>query len=170
VTVDELDWMAPERAAETLRSCCGSSKWVSEMVAMRPFRSFAALSSAADAVWARTGAADWREAFSHHPRIGECTAASSQSAQAAAWSSGEQAGMQSAVASTQNELAAINRSYENRFGHIYIVCASGKSAEELLAIARSRLSNDAEAELRVAAEEQRKITQLRLKKLFGEST
>jgi OHCU decarboxylase len=78
--------------------------------------------------------------------------------------------MQSAVASTQNELAAINRSYENRFGHIYIVCASGKSAEELLAIARSRLSNDAEAELRVAAEEQRKITQLRLKKLFGDFT
>lgn len=162
--------MSNGEAAEVLRSCCGSSKWVDDVVSRRPFSSIEPLRAAADEAWDRTGPEDWHEAFSHHPRIGERSAATSQSTRSSGWSSSEQSGVQSADDSVQVALAQINRDYENRFGHIYIVCATGKSANEMLDIARERLSNDPPAELRIAAEEQRKIMQLRLHKLFGDQT
>jgi 2-oxo-4-hydroxy-4-carboxy-5-ureidoimidazoline decarboxylase len=110
--------------------------------------------------------ADWREAFSHHPRIGERKSAVPQSERGSAWAAGEQAGVERAHGDVRDALAAANREYERRFGYIYIVFATGKSAEDMLALARQRLSNDPDVELRAAAEEQRKITRLRLDKLL----
>ncbi|HKY97624.1 MAG TPA: 2-oxo-4-hydroxy-4-carboxy-5-ureidoimidazoline decarboxylase [Gemmatimonadaceae bacterium] len=159
-TVAELDAMSESEAAEALRACCGSSRWVDAMTARRPFRSRDALFKAADEEWSRTNENDWLEAFSHHPRIGDRSTKG--------WAAGEQQGAQNAAVTIQDELARINREYEDRFGHIYIVCATGKTADEMLAIAKSRMSNDRESELRAAAEEQRKIMQIRLEKLTGE--
>jgi 2-oxo-4-hydroxy-4-carboxy-5-ureidoimidazoline decarboxylase len=169
VKVEELDSMPATEAAEALRSCCGSSRWVKEMVRRRPFGSVPDVLASADEAWDLTRDEDWHEAFSHHPRIGDRQPAAVQSSRAADWSAGEQGGMDSASDAVQAELAQVNLDYEERFGHIYIVCATGRSPEELLAIARKRLSNSPEKEIRVAAEEQRKITQLRLKKLFGDT-
>ncbi|HEX2724086.1 MAG TPA: 2-oxo-4-hydroxy-4-carboxy-5-ureidoimidazoline decarboxylase [Gemmatimonadaceae bacterium] len=169
MTVDELNSMPPRSAADALRSCCGSSRWVNEMVAKRPFESVDDILSAADQAWRKTGPDDWHEAFAHHPRIGDKRPVAAQSSRAAQWSAGEQASVQSAASDVQASLNEMNEQYENRFGHIYIVCAAGKSPADMLAIARQRLANDPQTELRVAAEEQRKITELRLVKLFGVS-
>lgn len=168
MTVDELDSLPADIAADVFRSCCGSTQWVNDMVARRPFGSVSRVLSAADEAWRSTGKSDLYEAFAHHPRIGERSAAAVQLARAGNWSSGEQVGIESASASVLASLAEANRAYEERFGHIYLVSATGMSAGQLLAFARERLSNEPEAELGVAAEEQRRITQLRLKKLFGE--
>ena len=168
IAVAELDELPSAQAAELLRACCGATRWVAGMVARRPFHSRDVALDEADDVWWSLDPDDWLEAFAHHPRIGERASAAPQEARAAAWSAGEQAGAADAPDDVQAALAAANRAYEARFGHIYIVCATGKSAEEMLAIARVRLANDADTELRVAAEEQRKITRLRLQKLFTE--
>lgn len=165
--IDDLNVLPPDRAADVLRACCGSSRWVDAMVARRPFASIDDALAAADGAWAPLGPDDWREAFSHHPRIGERRSASPQSATAAAWSATEQSRVATAVDRTRAELAAVNRDYEARFGYIYIVCAAGKSPEELLAIARRRLTNAPSAELRVAAGEQHQITRLRLRALLS---
>jgi 2-oxo-4-hydroxy-4-carboxy-5-ureidoimidazoline decarboxylase len=159
-TVAELDAMSESEAAEALRACCGSSRWVDGMTARRPFRSRDALFKAADEEWSRTNENDWLEAFSHHPRIGDRSTKG--------WAAGEQQGAQNATVTIQDELARVNREYEDKFGHIYIVCATGKTADEMLAIAKSRMYNDRESELKAAAEEQRKIMQIRLEKLTGE--
>ena len=167
--VEDLDTMSADQAAETLTSCCASSRWVKEMVRRRPYGSVADVLASADEAWDLTSDEDWHEAFSHHPRIGDSEAAAAQSSRSTEWSAGEQSAVQSGTETVQSELAKINREYEDRFGHIYIVCATGKTPEQLLEIARKRLANRPEKELRVAAEEQRKITQLRLKKLFGDT-
>lgn len=167
-TVAQLDAMAPDRASQLLGDCCGATRWVSAMVARRPFGSMERVLSAADEVWRALGPDDWREAFSHHPRIGERGNAARQSERGAAWAAGEQAGVGSAAEDTRRALERVNHGYEQRFGYIYIVCATGKTAEELLADATSRLRNDPGTELVVAAEEQRKITRLRLEKLLGQ--
>ena len=129
------------------------------MTAARPFDSAAAMAAAADAVWWSLDRADWLEAFAAHPRIGSDRADTSE------WSAREQAGVASASAGLRERLAAANCEYERRFGYIFIVCAMGKGADEMLAMLEDRLTNDADAELRSAAEEQRKITRLRLLKL-----
>ena len=167
VSVAELDAMPELQAASLLAECCGSSRWVSWMLARRPFGSRAAVFSAADEIWRSLDANDWREAFSHHPRIGERHNAVPQSERGGAWAAGEQSAVGRADDETRAALAAANGDYERRFGYIYIVCATGKSAGEMLALARERLRNDPEAELRIAAEEQGKITRLRLEKLLG---
>ena len=161
MTLEQLNELSADDAASALRSCCGSTKWVEAMIAARPFRSANHLLESSDSAWQSTDAADWHEAFSHHPRIG---------AQAKGWAASEQSGMQEAQATVQKALADVNREYEQRFGHIYIVCATGRTAGEMLAIARERLHNDPATELRIAADEQHKITQLRLRKLLGDTT
>ena len=166
MTVNELDTLPREEAARALTACCGSSRWVGAMLARRPFASADALLTAADEVWRSLNASDWLEAFSHHPRIGERASATPQSERARSWSAGEQSSVATTDERARSELAEINREYEQRFGFIYIVCATGKSPSELLEIARQRLHNDRDTELRVAAEEQRKITRLRLEKLL----
>jgi OHCU decarboxylase len=150
-----------------LVSCCGSSAWVAGMTARRPFRTLDAMLHEADELWWSLAPDDWREAFDHHPRIGEQSAAVAQSEHARDWSAGEQRGVASAGMDVREALAEGNREYERKFGHIYLVCATGKSAGEMLALLRDRLKNDASTELRVAAAEQAKITRLRLQKMFG---
>ncbi len=167
LAVNNLNELPRDTAAELLRSCCGSSRWIDEMIVRRPYYSVDELLVAADEVWASTTASDWHDAFAHHPRIGE-RAVATQTAQSAAWSASEQSAVATAPVATQADIAAINREYERRFGYIYIVCAADKSAEQLLTIAKARLQNDAATELNVAAEEQRQITQLRLRTMFGE--
>ena len=164
--VAELDDLPDREAAGLLASCCGSTGWVQAMVAARPFGSLPALLSAAERCWADLKPADWLEAFRHHPRIGEQAAAVPQRPESGGWSAAEQAGVGSAPDATRQALAELNRQYEARFGYIYIVSAAGKSAEELLAIARERLRNAPDVELLTAAREQQKITRLRLEKLL----
>jgi OHCU decarboxylase len=135
----------------------------------RPFATDDDVLNAADRIWWMLGEEDWLEAFRAHPKIGEKKAAAAQTKTAQAWSAEEQSRTQTASAEVMGELAERNREYEKRFGFIFIVCATGKSAEEMLTLLEQRLTNKPAAELRVAAEEQRKITQLRLKKLL-EST
>jgi len=156
---------APLAQAEFLK-CCGSSKWASNMAAARPFRDFNSIAFTAEAQFDSLTDDDWLEAFRAHPKIGEKKAAGHQSAEARRWSAQEQSRTQEAAAEVIEELAEGNREYERRFGFIYIVCASGKSAGEMLAILRNRLNNSPASELREAAEEQKKITRLRLEKLL----
>lgn len=160
--LENLNVLPNSDAEHILRSCCGSSRWVESMMARRPFASHDMLHAAANDSWNACGEQDWLEAFAHHPRIGDRSAAGAASL--------EQSGMQSASSSVQQEIAVLNSAYEERFGHIYIVCATGKSAEELRDIMRHRIDNDPQTEIRNAAEEQRKIMHLRLEKLFGDET
>lgn len=129
------------------------------MTALRPFESRDVLLAGADEVWNSLGPDDWREAFAAHPRIGE---------RATGAAADEQSGMHDAADNVRAELAQVNAEYERRFGYIYIVCATGKSATEMLDLAKQRLDNDPESELKVAAEEQRKITRIRLTNLVQE--
>ena len=170
MTLDDFNALPDDHAAEALTSCCGAHRWVAAMLTRRPFESVEGMIDAANETWRATAERDWREAFDHHPRIGESRSAVAQGHRAATWSAGEQARAAAADDAVKRQLAEVNTAYESRFGHIYIVCAAGRSADELLAIVRSRLDNDPATELRVAAEEQRKITELRLRKLFSEAT
>jgi OHCU decarboxylase len=147
-----------DEAAARLLPCCGSRAWALRMAEGRPFQSVADLRETSDRIWRSLDGADWREAFAAHPRIGE---------KGSRWSEAEQAGARGADARTLAELIEGNRVYESRFDHIFIVCATGRSAAEMLGLLRARLGNDPETELRAAAEEQRKITHLRLEKLFS---
>ena len=136
------------------------------MTAARPFANVDELLTKADSIWWSLSSEDWLEAFRAHPKIGEEKPVAAQSEEALQWSAQEQSGVNDAAATTMAALAAGNRDYEQRFGFIFIVCATGKSSEEMLAILQARLQNDAETEIAVAAEEQRKITRLRLEKLL----
>ena len=151
--------MSEQDVAAAFRGCCGASRWVDGMTDRRPFRSRDAVFRAADEEWDKCTESDWLEAFSHHPRIGDRTARGA--------ASDEQSGIRAAAEDVHADLERINRAYEEKFGHIYIVCATGKTADEMLDIARARMRNDVETELHVAAEEQRKIMHIRLEKLFG---
>jgi OHCU decarboxylase len=144
-------------------ACCGAQRWAAAMVAARPLHDVLELSEAADRIWATMQEADWLEAFACHPRIGGRKAAHA-TAQSIAWSRQEQSSAAAASEGVLAELAARNALYEQRFGFTYIVCATGKSADEMLAILERRLENDKETELREAAEQQRQILQIRLGK------
>jgi OHCU decarboxylase len=165
--VAELDKMPRARAAELLRACCGSKTWASTMLDRRPFRSRDNLLRVADEVWNALDAPDWLEAFAHHPRIGESKSAAPQDERARGWSADEQAGARELSPAVRAGLARANAAYAKRFGYTCIICATGKNADELLSITESRLVNDPATELSMAAEEQRKITKLRLEKLVA---
>ncbi len=168
MSLAELNAMDPTAAAEALLRCCGSARWVKGMTAERPFDSVEQLHAAADRHWADASRADILEAFGHHPRIGaDIEQLRKKFASTAQWSAGEQSSVASADESTLHALRDGNLAYEARYGHIFIVCAQGKSAAEMLEILRSRLNNDPSDELTIAAGEQRKITHLRLDKLVG---
>jgi 2-oxo-4-hydroxy-4-carboxy-5-ureidoimidazoline decarboxylase len=166
-------WNAAGEAAafEAMLACCGSKRWAAAMVALRPIGSVGALSEAADRVWSTMQEADWLEAFACHPRIGERTpalVAVPVSARSSEWSRQEQLSAGAADDLVLDELAEDNRLYEQRFGFTYIVCATSKSAAEMLTILKRRLGNNRETELREAAEQQRQIMQIRLGKWLVE--
>ncbi len=168
--VGGLEWLnsltATEATAEFLK-CCGSSNWARQVTAARPFANLDELVSKADQIWWALERADWLEAFDSHPKIGEKNAAAETAAAAQKWSEDEQSGIRDSVQQTIQALTELNSAYEEKFGFIFIVCASGKSSDEMLTILRNRLGNEREAELRIAAGEQAMITQLRLKKLLN---
>jgi OHCU decarboxylase len=150
-------------AFDAMIACCGARRWASAMVALRPIGSVLDLSEAADRVWGTMEEADWMEAFVCHPRIGERKAAHA-AARSVAWSKQEQSSASGAAEQVLAEIAEGNACYEERYGFTYIVCATGKSAEEMLTILKRRLLSDRAAELIEAAEQQRQITQIRLGK------
>lgn len=162
-------WNKADEAAafDAMIACCGARRWAAAMVALRPFESVEDLSLTADEIWSTMEEPDWLEAFASHPRIGERKAAHAV-AKSAAWSEQEQSSAAQAEQSVLADLAAGNALYEERFGFTYIVCATGKSAEEMLAILNRRLASDRATELREAAEQQRQITQIRLGKWLVE--
>ena len=146
--------------------CCGSTRWARRMAAHGAFGSRTELHGVADAVWWDLADGDWREAFTHHPRIGADVAAlRAKFAATADWSSGEQAGVNAASEATLARLAAANVAYEQTFGFLFIVCATGKTADQMLALLEERMHNPPANELRVAAGQQAEITHLRLEKL-----
>lgn len=164
--VRDLDTLPAAHASQLLAACCGSPRWVASMVARRPYGSLDAVLAAADDIWWSLDPTDWREAFAHHPRIGEQATGAPQDERARDWSAAEQANIATAHDTIRDALAEANEEYERKFGYIYIVYATGKSAEDMLSLARERLDNAPDVELRVAAEEQRKITRLRLERLL----
>ena len=168
MTLEELNALPPDAAEARLLTCCHAVRWAREMAARRPFADRDALLRAADDAWSALAPAEWEEAFAAHPRIGERAPAPVQTEREAAWSRQEQSAAALASADVSAALADGNREYEARFGRTYIVCATGKSAEEMLAILRARLGNDADTELRAAAAEQARITRIRLEKLLAE--
>jgi 2-oxo-4-hydroxy-4-carboxy-5-ureidoimidazoline decarboxylase len=159
MTLDALNELPPADAETAFLSCCGARAWARKMTTARPFATTAALHAAAERIWWSLDAAAWREAFAAHPRIGDRKTTS-------AWSAREQAGATAAAETTQVKLAQVNAAYEARFGYIFIVCATGKSGDEMVAIATRRLDNDPDTEIRVAAAEQAAITRLRIDKLL----
>jgi 2-oxo-4-hydroxy-4-carboxy-5-ureidoimidazoline decarboxylase len=151
-------------ARNAMLACCGSKRWADAMVAVRPIANIVALSEVADRVWSTMQETDWLEAFACHPRIGERSVSKHAGEQSAKWSRAEQAQTSSASDRVLDEIAAGNERYEELFGFTYIVCATGKSAEEMLEILKRRLGSTRETELREAAEQQRQILQIRLGK------
>lgn len=153
-------------AARELLACCGSPRWAAAMAALRPFRELDELQATAKQVWWSLDEDDWRAAFAAHPRIGERAAGDGAHAR---WSAAEQSAAQRSDEAVRAEIAAGNAEYEKRFGHVFLIAAHGRSGEEILAELRRRLGNDPASELRTAAEEQAKITRLRLARLFEEA-
>ena len=160
MTIAELDLKDEADLAPRLLECCGSSNWVKQMLALRPFVTQDRLDEAAVHTWQKLSPDDWLEAFSKHPKIGE-------KGKVSQWSAQEQSGMNAAAAQVADRLADLNRVYYEKFGFIFIVCATGKTAEEMLALLDARLPNSREVELPIAAAEQNKITLLRLRKLLA---
>lgn len=161
MTLDELNALPRDDATRELMRCCGSTRWAAAMVALRPFESVERLQAAAEDVWWQLEKADWLEAFSHHPRIGE---------RAAGWAAGEQAGMSGAADDVARRLRELNHAYERRFDHVFLICATGKGAGEMLANLESRMRNEPAREIEVAAQEQAKITRIRIDKLLSGAT
>jgi OHCU decarboxylase len=156
--------LSPDAAISQILPCCGSKAWAHAISARRPIADEDTLLRASSEIWRSLPPSDWLEAFHSHPRIGESRASKPASAQSLAWSAQEQRDVTNADAAAKAALADANREYEHRFNRIFIVCAIGKSALEILAILQRRLNNDAETELHESAEQQRQITELRLKK------
>jgi 2-oxo-4-hydroxy-4-carboxy-5-ureidoimidazoline decarboxylase len=153
-----------EEAERAILPCCGSRAWAASMALKRPISDELSLIETSDAIWRSLGKSDWLEAFRSHPRIGESRAEKHFAPQSSAWSAQEQQKAATADDSVKMALEQGNLEYEQKFGRIFIVCATGKSASEILEILRCRLHNDDATELRQAAEEQRQIMHLRLKK------
>jgi OHCU decarboxylase len=164
--LEQLNRASQAKAESAFLSCCGSRRWAQKMVEARPFADISGLLNQASEISQNLETGDWLEAFAAHPKIGAKKAVPQATAQSAEWSHAEQSGTQTAADSVRDALAEANRLYENKFGFIFIVCATGKSAEEMLETCRQRLDNTADAEILIAADEQKKITEIRLKKLL----
>jgi 2-oxo-4-hydroxy-4-carboxy-5-ureidoimidazoline decarboxylase len=167
VNLTELNQADSEKACIELLKCCGSNKWVNNILAARPFSSVAQLHMQAEKIWVELGKDDYLEAFAAHPKIGE-SKAPEKAKNTESWTRKEQAGMLKAADTVKLELAKQNCKYEKKFGYIFIVCATGKSADEMLDILQKRLGNIPLIELNIAACEQNKITILRLNNMLAD--
>lgn len=158
-----IDAAPPPAAVEELRICCGAPRWIERMLGRRPFGSLEAARAAAREEWFALSPDEWREAFTHHPRIGDVKALRAKfGGSAAATSAREQAAVAAADEAVLRALLIANREYESRFGYIFIVCAAGKTAGQMLGLLRGRLKNSPDDEIQIAAEEHAKISDLRL--------
>jgi 2-oxo-4-hydroxy-4-carboxy-5-ureidoimidazoline decarboxylase len=165
MSLEQINTWTTAEAQAALVHCCGSSRWAERLTASRPFASAQDLFDAAERIWDGLDREHWLEAFAAHPKIGDLDALRARFSNAAAWSVAEQAGVAGAADAVLQNLARGNRLYEAKFGYIFIVCAIGKTAAEMLALLQERLKNNPQRELLIAAGEQAKITRLRLQKL-----
>jgi OHCU decarboxylase len=161
-----LNALGRSEAEATLLRCCGSLRWARLMAALRPYHTESALTDAAADVWQALAPRDWLQAFAAHPRIG--ASLSTKGSASRAWSADEQSGAMTAGAADRTELGRLNDEYDSRFGHTFIVCASGLGAGEMVSRLRARMTNAPADEIAIAAAEQAKITELRLHKLLAE--
>jgi 2-oxo-4-hydroxy-4-carboxy-5-ureidoimidazoline decarboxylase len=167
MTLHELNILPLSQLKEELFKCCGSTTWVEKMLPFFPADDIVELLNDAEEQWYACAEADWLQAFTHHPKIGDIASLKKKFASTAQWAGNEQGAVHNASDDTLNALAKGNEDYEQKFGFIFIVCATGKSADEMLALLQQRLPNSRADEIKIAMEEQNKITQLRLQKLLA---
>ena len=167
MTLHELNILPKEQLIEELSKCCGSSAWLNKMLVFFPADDLVELLEDAEEQWYKCSEEDWKEAFEHHSKIGDIESLKKKFSSTAQWASDEQSAVSHASQQTIEALAEANRLYEEKFGYIFIVYATGKSAEEILTILQTRLQNNPEVEIEIAADEQNKITKLRLEKLLA---
>jgi 2-oxo-4-hydroxy-4-carboxy-5-ureidoimidazoline decarboxylase len=165
MTIAAFDHLEPEEKKALLLQCCGSSAWAEKMIKMPPVEDLIDLFEDAEEKWYKCSEQDWKEAFTHHPRIGDVEALRKKFS-ADQFAGNEQGSVSHASEKTLELLAEGNKRYEEKFGYIFIVCATGKSADEMLEILNTRLQNTPGEEIKIAMDEQNKITKLRLEKLF----
>ncbi|MEO7310970.1 MAG: 2-oxo-4-hydroxy-4-carboxy-5-ureidoimidazoline decarboxylase [Chitinophagaceae bacterium] len=166
MSIAEFDHLPAIQQQELLTQCCGSANWVDKMLACFPVEDLVELLEYAEEKWYQCTDQDWLEAFTHHPKIGDLNSLKKEFADTAEWASDEQREVAFAGEQIIRALADANQMYHAKFGYIFIVCATGKTAEEMLTLLEVRLQNSAEVEIEIAAGEQDKITKLRLEKLF----
>lgn len=167
MTLEELNSMNEVELREQLAVCCGSTHWQTVLMTLRPFLDTTDLLDKSQQAWNSTTETDWLEAFSHHPKIGDLESLKKKFVNSRHLAGAEQSTVQHADENLLKKLAAGNDAYEKKFGFIFIVCATGKQADEMLALLETRLPNERETELKTAAAEQHKITTLRLQKLIA---
>jgi len=167
MTLESFNQLDRASAESELIRCCGSISWVNKMLDSEPYSSLEELFTMAREHWQTLENSDWLEAFSHHPKIGDLDGLKKKFASTREWATGEQSGLEEAESQTINKLASENNAYEDKFGYIFIVCATGKSADEMLLLLKERLKNNFEEEIEIAMKEQMKITRIRLEKLLS---
>ncbi len=167
MTLEELNNLELSDLKTELIKCCGSSAWADQLCALFPFEQKIDVFEIAEDVWYHCDREDFLEASAHHPKIGDINSLKEKFANSSHWASGEQSGVDKANSTVLESLARGNADYENKFGYIFIVCATGKSAEEMLELLNERLINEPEEEIMIAMEEQNKITKIRLEKLLS---
>ena len=166
MTLFNLNHLPKQQLTEELFKCCSSTAWVNKMLTVFPVEDFIDLTEDAEEKWYQCTKEDWKEAFSYHPEIGDIDSLKNKLASTVQWAAGEQSSINEASEKTLQQFAEGNKAYKEKFGYIFIVSATGRSAEEMLAILQSRLSNDPKEEIEIAAEEQNMITKIRLEKLL----
>lgn len=169
MTLEEFNNLPTDEQHAALERCCGAQHWVKQMLAKAPFSSMDQLFYFADYLWDNANEESWLEAFSHHPKIGNIESLAQKYGNTKQWAEGEQRGVQTASQKTLEDLAKGNQAYEDKFGYIFIVCATGKSASEMLDLLHDRLPNSEDDEIFIAMKEQQKITKIRLEKLFDKT-
>lgn len=165
--IEELNDLSSVDFKNEIIKCCGSSVWVEKILDQRPFKSLDSILQVSESIWNSLTEKDWIEAFTHHPKIGDINSLREKFSSTKDWATGEQSGVDSASEEILKRLAEKNKEYEEKFGYIFIVCATGKSVDEMLEALNRRLKNKHEDEIKIAAGEQAKITKLRLEKLLA---
>ena len=166
MTLQELNDLPEEKFKEAFFQCCGCVAWVAQLAQLRPYSSVKDLKDKSDNIWFSCDEISWLEAFTHHPKIGDIESLEKKFAATKEFASAEQSGVHASSELVLHQLKEENDRYENKFGFIFIVCATGKSAEEMLSLLQERIKNDRSDELKIAITEQNKITHLRIAKLI----
>lgn len=167
MTIEQFNKLLPEQVKGELFKCCGSSSYVEKLSRKIPFLTVEELKKTSDKIWSECNEKDGLEAFQYHPKIGDIKSLEKKFASTQQWASGEQSGVSMASPEVLQELADGNKAYQKKFGYVFIVCATGKTASEMLYILKQRLHNSVSVEIKIAMQEQNKITHIRIDKLFS---